>query len=141
MEARRSVDAIERVAHHTLTVIVREGGRSSKRRPLDSNRRHGVLDARLRGHDGGGHSTAAATKLRSMMRIYWRWPGPCIMNTANRSSFGSIQKNVPAIPLQKNSPSDPGNGARPSWVRTAKPRPKPWPAGIKGESTLTLGAR
>ena len=71
------------------------------------------------------------------VRVYSRWPGPCIMNTANRSSFGSIQKNVPAMPLQKNWPSEPGNGAMPCWVRTAKPRPKPWPAGISVPSILT----
>ena len=70
-----------------------------------------------------------------------RWPGPCIMNTANRSSAGSIQKNVPAMPLQKNCPTDPVNGAMPGWVRTAKPRPKPWPGGISGELTLTWGPR
>src|SRR5882757_9027875 len=87
------------------------------------------------------HSTAAYTKFRTSERIYSRWPGPCIMNTANRSSLGSIQKKVPAIPLQKKLPRDPGNGAIPSWVRTAKPKPKPWPAGIKGELTLTDGAR
>ena len=47
------------------------------------------------------------------VRIYSRWPGPCIMNTANMSSSGSIQKNVPAMPLQKNWPTEPGNGAMP----------------------------
>ena len=47
------------------------------------------------------YSTAAYTALRSIERIYSRWPGPCIMNTANRSSVGSIQKKVPAMPLQK----------------------------------------
>lgn len=50
--------------------------------------------------------------------------GPCDMKTANSSSFGSIQKKVPAIPLQKNCPAEPANGAIPSTVRTAKPRPK-----------------
>jgi hypothetical protein len=42
----------------------------------------------------------------------------------NSSSFGSIQKKVPAIPLQKNWPTEPAKGAIPSMVRTAKPRPK-----------------
>ena len=63
------------------------------------------------------------------------------MNTANSSSFGSIQKNVPAIPLQKNWPTEPGNGAMPGSVRTAKPRPKLWPAGISGDLILTPGPR
>src|SRR3954447_23065947 len=93
------------------------------------------------GRDDGDYSTAVYTKFRSMVRMYSRWPGPCIMNTANKSSFGSIQKKVPAMPLQKKLPREPGNGAIPSEVRTAKPRPKPWPAAISGELTFTLGAR
>src|SRR5882724_11023386 len=55
------------------------------------------------GHDEkGNHSTAAYTRSRSTARRYSRWPGPCIMNTQNSSSAGSMKKNVPAIPLQKN---------------------------------------
>jgi hypothetical protein len=63
------------------------------------------------------------------------------MNTQNRSSAGSMKKNVPAMPLQKNWPTDPGNGAMPALVRTQKPRPKPWPGDIKGESTFMSGVR
>jgi NAD(P)-dependent dehydrogenase (short-subunit alcohol dehydrogenase family) len=70
------------------------------------------------------HSTAAYTMLRSSVRKYSRWPGPCAINTANSSSLGSIQKKVPPIPLQKYWPTEPANGAMPSWVRTAKPSPK-----------------
>jgi hypothetical protein len=63
------------------------------------------------------------------------------MNTVNSSSAGSMKKNVPAMPLQKNWPFDPENGATPLCVRTAKPRPKPWPGGISGESTFTFAER
>ena len=95
---------------------------------------------RLRGDDTCAalhekpHSTAAYTRLRTSVRKYSRCPGPCDMNTANSSSAGSIQKNVPAMPLQKNCPTEPANGAMPSCVRTAKPSPKPWP----GDSSVPL---
>src|SRR4051795_11355489 len=93
--------------------------------------------ARPNGKGGSGYSSAAYTRLRNMVRKYSRWPGPCDMNTANSSSLGSIQKNVPAMPLQKNWPTDPGNGAMPAWVRTAKPRPKLWPAGTRCDWSFT----
>ncbi len=63
------------------------------------------------------------------------------MNTAIRSSRGSIQKNVPAMPLQKYWPTEPENGAMPCCMRTAKPRPKLWPGDTSVPWTLTPAPR
>ena len=54
---------------------------------------------------------AAYTKFRTNVRVKSRWPGACDMKTANSSSFGSIQKKVPPMPLQKNWPTEPGKEA------------------------------
>ncbi len=42
-------------------------------------------------------------------------------------SFGGAIDGVPIMPPQKYSPTLPAVGALPGSVRTAKPRPKPWP--------------
>src|ERR1700749_2423855 len=70
------------------------------------------------------HSTAAYTRFRTSVRVYCRCPGPCIMNTANRSSCGSIQKKVPAMPLQKYWPAGPRDGGMPPFRRPGKAEPE-----------------
>src|SRR5256885_3297945 len=47
----------------------------------------------------------------------------------------STKKKVPPRPLQLYCPAEPGRVARPDTVRTATPRPKPWPVGRMSPAT------
>ena len=104
--------------------------------------RHETQAIRFRLEPASRHSTAAYHQIAQQIAdLGCAGPGPCIMNTVNRSSAGSMKKNVPAMPLQKNWPTDPGNGAMPAAVRSAEAETKAVAGRHQGrELTLTVGS-
>ena len=60
---------------------------------------------------------------------------------ANSELRGLTQNAVPIAPPQKNSPTLPAVGALPGSLRTAKPRPKPWPGQSRKWLLSTLASR
>ena len=98
--------------------------RASRSRPPSRGRRWRTSAC---GEASGAQAIAALTRLRNSSRKYARFSGVWTMRIANRESRGLTQNAVPIMPPQKNSPTLPAVGALPGSVRTAKPRPKPWP--------------
>ena len=69
----------------------------------------------------------AATENSGRM-LKWEYGLIWIIMMPIRSSCGSIQNSVPFAPPQVNVPIDSASGAFDGSVRTANPRPKPYPS-------------